>query len=194
MRLSYILLAAVIAIMMLSLLGCPPKPAGDGPAAVKDQTTGPAGEGAGADDKTVVIEGEEGKVEVTKSGEDETVTVVGKDGTTTIASSGSLPEGWPESIPIMPGFTVVSSVTGTQVEKVEVTMNVNAEGEVEIADVSKFYKELKDWKTDTEVPFSMVSEDALTLAFANGKEHLIVIASKEKEGKTTLVLQYSKDK
>jgi len=179
MKFINILLAALVALTMFALMGCPPK---DTPKPVDEIDSGTQ---SGQDDVLPVA-----------GGPDDTAVAQTPDGQTTVTPEGvvvttganALPAGWPADVPVMEGFTIVS----TEENPAEKVMSVTSEGTVPLPDARAFYQALPGWQQDINKDFTLTGDNVQILTFV--KEDLklaVTIAKDESKNITVLVLAIS---
>ena len=94
-----------------------------------------------------------------------------------------LPEGWPQDVPIMEGFTIRLGRIDAQG-----MMSVSATGNVSLDDVVNFYSNLQGWEKDPNVPW-VIEGPSRMLKLVSGTENLSVTVY-ERQNQTELTLTY----
>jgi len=174
-----ILLAALVALTMLALMGCPPK---ETPKPVDEVDSGTQ---SGQDEALPVAGGPDGAdAAQTPDGQ----TIVTPEGVVVTLGANALPAGWPADAPIMEGFTIVKSEENPAKKVISVT----SEGTIPVSDARAFYEALPGWKQDIDKDFTISGENVQILTFARDDLKLAVtIAKNEERNVTVLVLAIS---
>ncbi len=188
------MLAVFAVLIMMVLMACQPKPAPQpGPpdnstdADIESRDTEAESEEPEGVEFTIGDEDEE--VHVTYSGEDAgSVVVTDESGESVVTITKEMPEGWPEDVPLMEGFTLQGGATAAESDEHREGLVVNAKGDVPLADVEAFYGDLPGW-TRVNVPTGTMGQDVLLVVLERGEEHLNVTAQVTDEG-TELQMLY----
>jgi hypothetical protein len=159
----------VISLVLLALIGAACKPAG--PVRVQ---TGPGASVPGETQTPSTGQPEyEDRAGLSATGDSSGVT-----STTT-----GLPDGWPQDVPVMEGFTI-------RLGKIDAQgmMSVSATGDVSLDDVVNFYSNLQGWEKDPNVPW-VTEGPSRMLKLIRGSENLVVNVF-ERQNQTELTLTY----
>lgn len=106
-------------------------------------------------------------------------------GPITSITTASVPEGWPEDVPIIKGLTIEGGIAENRPGGM---LMVTARGDLSLDTVQDFYMNLKNWKKDERVPW-VTTGSHRTLRYKK-PEATLGISIMENEGKTQLVIQY----
>jgi hypothetical protein len=102
--------------------------------------------------------------------------------------TGTLPPEWPADVPIMPGFSIATSMVQHPTGALSIT--VTAMGKVSLDDVQKFYVELEGWQPDHRIPWANEPNKRF-FKLTKGSED-IGINVNAKNGGTEIFFQYMK--
>jgi len=192
MKRTYLLVIGLIALMLLGVLACqPPAPEqpagenGDQTATQPDNTAAVAEEGemdpgmvVSEEDGTMVITGEDGETIITTTEGDGTINV--NDGETVVTISQEAPEGWPEEIPLMPGFEIIQGgeeETGGHGGGMVLSLGGNGSFD----EITEFYMDIPGW-TKEDMPFNPLGEEGTMMVYHKGdNEQLTITGLKSQE-------------
>ncbi len=184
MRTSNVLLIALITLVFLCLTGCPPSAPVDEPGPVGDADTSAAENGDSA--PVTSFEDNDGTVIVTEDGE---TVVIGTDESTFQITEG-IPDGWPDSVPIMDGFEVTEG--GIASDPVTDNLSVTLLGDIPMLDAAEFYNNLPGWERNPDRELPPPSEEGFLGYFtADAVTELIVFGSLDEESRVIISLTYS---
>jgi len=193
----------MVSITMLALMGCPPQqtPAPedvDEPAVeTPDEPEEPVEPDAPVDPvtrvdvdddgNTIIMESPDGETQIHVSPDGSSTSITG-DGTVVTIGQNQLPEGWPEFVPLMEGFTIVSSEILPEGQG----MYVATEGLTPVDDVSAFYQALPDFETILNQDLSQEDTQVAIISMQKGEDMLTVqIISDLEKGVTVLQLSFN---
>jgi hypothetical protein len=200
MKSNYVFILFLVPIILVALMSCAPKPPSEEPApnptpveqptpAVQPSPVTPEGFSS---ESAYTTEGADGHVTTSMTPDPNApVTSPGgvTDGGTTVTSG--LPERWPASVPIMPGFTVVMGVDGLD-DQNDPGIMVSMTGSVPLTEAAAFYSALEGWQKDEGAVMPEPTEDGFVMALIRGdKEKLEIGGQKDAEGNSVLNLLYS---
>jgi len=200
------ILTLLLCFFLFSSLACkPPSPPQDLPTPPEGQTVqqaepavepfqispGAATETPGSD-TMYVAEGADGQVTTSITPDPSSPVTSAADGSseaTTITSG--IPDNWPESVPIMPGLTVVWAVdTMDQPDDPGITLSLA--GTVSLVEISDFYNKLEGWTRDESVLIPTPTESGFILALLkDDTEKLDLTGGTDDDGNSIVNMLYT---
>jgi hypothetical protein len=109
----------------------------------------------------------------------------------TATSPGALPQGWPEDVPVMEGFTILNVTYDEKDGIMTGGITVSAQGNASFDEIIGFYTHLEGWSSTSENSMVTSDEKGFFVSTTKGPSLLMVNgANQEADGSVGIVLTY----
>lgn len=108
-----------------------------------------------------------------------------------LSASSDLPEGWPEDVPIMEGFTILEARVVESRNDRSNRIDVTVQGDATFEEIIEFYRSLPGWSYSGDNASLVQNEDGFYISIVKGRDMLMIQGRFEEAiGQNVLVLSY----